>query len=89
MLDQERPDHGSGRSCQPVDPGLEGQGCQSFDGLRTGLRPLVDEAAGLTQAFGRCDPSASLRTGLAKVPRDDVPSAGPGARPLARSLIPV
>jgi len=40
--------------------------------LRTGLRPLVDEAAALIQAFGRCDPSASLGTGLVKVPREEI-----------------
>ena len=43
------------------------------------LRPPVDEAALVMQTFGRCEPSTSLRTGLVKVPRDDVPSAGPGA----------
>ena len=37
--------------------------------LRTGLRPLVDKAATLIQAFGRCDPSPALGTGLDKVPR--------------------
>lgn len=40
--------------------------------LRTGLRSLVDEAATLIKAFGRCDPLASLRTGLIKVPRHEI-----------------
>ena len=48
---------------------MVGQLTQGWKVKAANLRPLVDEATGLMQAFGRCDPSTSLRTGLVKVPR--------------------
>ena len=41
-----------------------GQLTQGWKVKAANLRPLVDEAAGLVQAFGRCD--------LVKVPRDEI-----------------
>ena len=43
---------------------LVGQLTQGWQVKAANLRPLVDEAAGLIQAFGRCD--------LVKVPRDEI-----------------
>ncbi len=43
---------------------MVGQLTQGWNVKAANLRPLVDEAAGLMQAFGRCD--------LVKVPRDEI-----------------
>jgi len=43
---------------------MVGQLTQGWQVKAANLRPLVDEAASLTQAFGRCD--------LVKVPRDEI-----------------
>jgi hypothetical protein len=51
---------------------LVGQLAQGWKIKAANLRPLVDEAAALIQAFGRCDPSTLLGTGLVKVPRAEI-----------------
>jgi ribonuclease HI len=51
---------------------MVGQLTEGLQVKAANLRPLVDEVAALIQVLGRCDPSASLRTGLVKVPREEI-----------------
>ena len=50
---------------------MVGQLAQGWKIKASNLRPLVDEAAALIQAFGRCDPSVPLGTGPVKVPCEE------------------
>ena len=51
---------------------MVGQLTQGWQVKAANLRPLVDEAAALIQAFGRCDP--------VKVPRDEIEGSDKDAR---------